>query len=335
MWLLERDPFLEQLHTWLREVTAGQGRFVLLGGEAGVGKTVLMHQFAEIVRQTARVLSGACDPLSTPPPLGPLVDIARGLGGPLAQLLATAASREQIFEACLAAVGGSARTTLVIVEDVHWADEATLDVLRHLARRLVSRRVLLVCTYRDDEVGPRHPLRVMMGDLATSVSVRRLTLPRLSEAAVGELASSSGVELRELYRQTAGNPFYVTEILATGISSGLPQTVRDAVLARAARLPTEARAMLEAAAVIGTRVEPWLLLGISHTTETAIESCTAAGVMLVDGDLLTFRHELARRRMIGKNASHRPHASRTKTGPHERPPLDPRPGADSPGRISQ
>ena len=143
-------------------------------------------------------------------------------------------------------------------EDIHWADEATFDLLRFLARRLGGIHTLVVATYRDDEIGPRHPLRLLLGDLATVRAVRRLTLPRLSEAAVRALAHDSAFDAAALHRHTGGNPFFVAEVLAAG-ERGIPATVRDAVLARAARLPEPARDALDAAAVIGFRSEPWLL----------------------------------------------------------------------------
>lgn len=293
MRLLERDAQLNQLYEHLAAAEDGHGTLVLLGGEAGVGKSSLVHAFCDGVQSRARILSGACDPLSTPTPLGPLVEIADGLGGPVFDLLHASAPRQQVFEATRILLSTPGLPTLLILEDMHWADEATLDLLRYLGRRIDTARVLMVATYRDDETGPKHPLRVVLGDLATARGVKRLTLEPLSESAVSELAADSDVDARELHRRTGGNPFFVSEVLATGLQR-IPPTVRDSVLARVARLPEDARAALEAAAVIGSRVEPSLLTEVAPTADESIETCLAAGVLRVDGDLVAFRHELAR-----------------------------------------
>jgi predicted ATPase len=142
MELLEREQDLATLYELLRAAKAGQGSFLFLGGEAGIGKTVLVRRFCEDVRQHAQVLIGACDPLSTPRPLGPLADIAASIGGETERLIASGMRRDQIFSACLRDLSGAWRPTVAVFEDVHWADEATLDLLRFLGRRIESCRAL-------------------------------------------------------------------------------------------------------------------------------------------------------------------------------------------------
>jgi predicted ATPase/DNA-binding CsgD family transcriptional regulator len=297
--LLERGTVLDRLGALLAEAAGGQGRLALVGGEAGVGKTALVQHFAATLGRPARLMVGACDPLATPRPLGPLLDIASALGGELERQLEAGGRRDAAFRASLAQMAEGADPALVVLEDVHWADEATLDLLRFLGRRIGAVRALLVATYRDDEVGPRHPLRTVLGDLATAAAVRRLTLPRLSEAAVQTLARDSGVDAAELYRKTGGNAFFVSEVLAAGGVGGIPPTVSDAVLARASRLTPGARAALEAAAVIGgARVEPWLLAEVAGVGPEAADECLGQGVLRVDGDALAFRHELAREAVL-------------------------------------
>jgi DNA-binding CsgD family transcriptional regulator/tetratricopeptide (TPR) repeat protein len=293
MELLERGPYLDQLTTLLRRAAAGQGSVVLVSGEAGVGKTVLIQQFCRSVDRSARVLVGACDPLSTPRPLGPLVDIADALGGNVADQLVGEVPRYRIFQAFLSALASTNQPTLVVFEDLHWADQATLDLVTFVGRRIGSMRALLVVTYRDDEVGPRHPLRIALGDLATSAPVARLPIPRLSEEAVRILAGHSGVDAGTLYRQTAGNPFFITEVLAAG-GTGIPASVRDAVLARASRMSPAARALLEAAAAIGMTVEPSLLAAVAGGAPEPIEECVSRGLLHSSGPLLAFRHEIVR-----------------------------------------
>ena len=295
--LLERDAPRERLVEWLREASTAEGCLVLLAGEAGVGKTVFIRDFCLRATGRARVLIGACDPLSTPRPLGPLFDMAGVLGGELARLLLNTDQRDLIFRKFLSVLVAERRPHVVVFEDVHWADEATLDLLRFLGRRLAGTRTLLIASYRDDEVGPKHPLRVVIGDLATSSTARRLVLPPLSERAVEFLAAESGIDPGVLYRQTGGNCFYVTEVLASQVE-GVPPTVRDAVLARAARLSAPARAVLEAAAVIGSRIEFWLLERVLDGNVHALDECLNAGVLRDQGGTLAFRHELARQAIL-------------------------------------
>ena len=292
MELLERATVLEALARHGREAFERGGVLVLLGGEAGVGKSVVLRRFERDVAATATVLLGRCDPLSTPRPLGPLMDVVAALGEHEA-FEGAAADRDRVFRDFLALLRARSRPTVVVFEDVHWADEATLDLLRYLGRRLDATRTLLVASYRDDEAGPQHPLRVAIGDLATTSWVRRLTVEPLSVTAVGVLAKGAGIDATLLHRRTGGNPFFVTEVLAAPHVE-IPATVRDAVLARAARLTTGARHALEAAAVVGPRVEPGLLMTTADVRSDDLEECVGIGILLAQGDELAFRHELGR-----------------------------------------
>lgn len=290
--LVERASQLSELAALLAEATAGHGHVAFIGGEAGIGKSALVETFCH-AHAEARVLSGACDSLSTPRPLGPLLDMARQTRGPLQRLLSSSSARESIFTALLDELAGVPQPTVLIFEDVHWSDEATLDLLRFLARRLGPLPVLVVATYRDDEVGHRHPLRLLLGDLATTRTVHRLSLPALSLEAVRVLAHGSVLDAAALHRRTAGNPFFVVEALATG-DEGIPATVRDAILTRAARLSEPARDALEAAAVLGFRVETTLLTSLLGAREAALDECVGVGFLRAEGAVFSFRHELAR-----------------------------------------
>jgi DNA-binding CsgD family transcriptional regulator/tetratricopeptide (TPR) repeat protein len=291
--LLERESALDTLGGWFAEARAGRGRLVLVGGEAGVGKTTLVNEFALRQRPVARVLWGACDPLITPRPLGPLADVAPALGGRLDQLLQDEAPREVLFPALLGQLRDSRVATVLVIEDLHWADEATLDLLRFLARRLGPAPTLLVVTYRDDEVGPQHPVQLLAGDLTSSALVRRLGLAPLSRQAVAVLAGPHGVDPGALYERTGGNPFFVTEVLAAG-DEAIPATVADAVLARAARLSPPARQVLDAAAVVAPPVETWLLVEAAAAAPAQLDECVAAGMLQGQPGGVGFRHELAR-----------------------------------------
>lgn len=286
MELVERDTQLATLGEHLDAAVAGSGRLVLVGGEAGVGKTSLVRAFAAERGGDVRFVWGACDGLFTPQPLGPLFELAEQLG------LTVEGSRREVFAATLEAL--RPRPTVAILEDAHWADEATLDLLRFLGRRLDRTATLMIATYRDDEVGPLHPLRVVIGDLATVDATRRISLEPLSRSGVHELAVGSQLDADELFRQTGGNPFFVTEVLAAG-DAGVPASVRDAVLARAARLSPPARAVLEAAAAVGARADTALLEAALGSRPGGLEECLSAGVLAADGTVVAFRHELARR----------------------------------------
>jgi ATP/maltotriose-dependent transcriptional regulator MalT len=296
--LLERKPVLDALAVLASEAAAGSGRLALVAGEAGVGKTSVVRAFVASLPKDVRASWGACDPLSLPRPLGPLVDVAHALGETVARLLALEVPRARLFAAVCDALQSAPR--VLVFEDVHWADDATLDLLRYLGRRLDVTRGLLIATYRDEEVGTRHPLRVAVGDLATAAALRRLTVPPLSVAAVGALSGGTAREAEELHRRTSGNPFFVTELLAAG-GAAASATLRDAVLARAARLPEDASRLLDAAAVLGGRVERPLLMEVAGAGGGggAVEACLSSGVLVGAEGTVGFRHELAREVVLG------------------------------------
>lgn len=190
--LLERARPLDELGRLTLEAASGAGRLVLVGGEAGVGKTSLVRQFTRALPGKVRALWGGCDPLSLPRPLGPLVDVAPALGPAFERLLEAEVPRARLFAAVRDAL--QTATHILVFEDVHWADDATLDLLRYLGRRMDTTRSLVIVTYRDDEIGPKHPLRVLLGDLATTDCVRRVGLEPLSAEGVRTLAKGSGLD---------------------------------------------------------------------------------------------------------------------------------------------
>jgi DNA-binding CsgD family transcriptional regulator len=302
MELLERESAWQELEATLQDAISGDGRVILIGGEAGIGKTTLVERFMRQHKPAIGVLVGRCDALYTPRPLGPLHDIAFQAQGELFSLFSADADRQAIFTACLNML--QKRPLIVVFEDIHWADEATFDLLKYLGRRISGTQALLMATFRDDEISPQHPLRILLGDMATSSATRRIALKPLSVEAVHRLAGNRSVDVAALHRQTGGNPFYVTEVLAAG-QSGVPATVRDLVLARAARLSPSARAVLEAAAVIGTRVDPWLLTELAAAEAHAAEECLSSGALLAQDDVFVFRHELVRQIVLESIAPHR------------------------------
>ena len=291
--LLEREQFLEELKAILTEVVGGHGRFVLVSGEAGIGKTSLIERFAEIHQKQARVLWGGCDALFTPRALGPLYDIAPQTQSDLFTLLEDGAPRTSILSAVLEELENDTGPAIFVIEDVHWADEATLDLLKFLGRRISKVKSMLIVSYRDDEVGLDHPLRLVLGDLP-SRSLSRLRLPPLSNTGVNTLAERAGRCIEDLYAVTGGNPFFVTEVLSSN-EQGIPVTVSDAVLSRARRLSPASREVLELVSVVPAKAEMWLINDAIGPTTRALEECIEAGMLRSEDEALAFRHELARR----------------------------------------
>jgi len=287
--LLERDGELALLEEALGAVQGtGSGRVVVLGGEAGVGKTTLLRRFCE---GRERVLWGSCDPLFAPQPFGAIRDVAELAGGRLGELLAADAKPHEVVAELLRQLAGGPH--LLVLEDVNWADEATLDVFRLLARKIALAPVLLVATYRDDELDVRHPLRLVLGELATAPALRRIRLAPLGLGSVERLAARHGVDPDELFQRTGGNPFFVVEALAAG-TDGVPGTVKDAVLARAGRLDAHAHRLLETVSLLPPEAELWLLERVAGDVLDGLEGCLASGLLAPTRNGVVFRHELAR-----------------------------------------
>jgi DNA-binding CsgD family transcriptional regulator len=301
--VLERESQLAALYSYADEARAGDGRLVLVSGEAGIGKSTLVGEL-EHTLSAATWFWGACDGLSTPRALGPLTDIASQAGGELQHAYEAGASRDALFDATLRMLRDGSGLRVLVIEDVHWADEATLDMLRFLGRRVRGAHVLILATYRDDALGPHDPLQVTLGDLTTHRATRRVTLGPLSEDAVSRLAADSPFEPAELHRLTGGSPFFVNEVLAFG-GRGVPRTARDAVLARTAALGWQARRVLDHAALVGSTMTPDLLRTISGATVEHLDELLACGVLVGDGGSLLFRHEIARQAVQQAVAPHR------------------------------
>jgi DNA-binding SARP family transcriptional activator/DNA-binding CsgD family transcriptional regulator len=294
--LEERSHLVEAMTGVLDDALAGSGRLLLVEGEAGAGKSALVREWSDLAaRAHARVLWGACDPLTSPRPLGPLVDIAPQLDARVGDLLRSG-ERDGLFEATLTALE-SAGPTVLVLEDLHWADGSTLDLMRFLSRRLAATHVLVVATYRGEHLPPSDPVRIMLGDIATHAAVRRIEVPLLSAAAVAALAAGTGIDAEALYRETGGNAFFVTEVLAVG-GRQLPSTVQDAVLSRVQRLSPQGRLALEAAAVIGSRIEPQLVHTMPGLSADAVDECVSSGMLRFEAPAYTFRHELVRQAVL-------------------------------------
>lgn len=269
---------------------------ILLQGEAGAGKTTVIREFLEHVRG-AKVLSGACDPLATPRPLGPVLDMSDQLAEIGGGAVGAEVTREMLFERFHAELASPTRTSVIVIEDAHWADDATLDLLRFVGRRIDRLNGIVIVTARTSELPSDHPLRMVLGDLATSPGLVRLELRPLTRSGIERLAAElevGGIDLDEVHATTRGNPFLASEALIAG-REGVPMSVRDAVGARVARLPDRVRRVVEAASIVPTRVDTWLLAALAGVSEAEIDAAVTVGLLQDDGPgTVMFRHELAR-----------------------------------------
>jgi DNA-binding CsgD family transcriptional regulator len=285
--LLERGVELDTLEQIVDTLATGHGCLVTVAGEAGIGKTSLVRALRERVGGRVEFLVGACEPLSVPVPLGPLRELLESAGAGDLDGGDQLVLARRVFDALT-----QLAPAVAVIEDLHWADPTTLDVLKLLARRVEHSAVAILVTYRDDEVAANAELGRLLGDLATSPSIVRIGLSTLSNEAVAELARPAGVDPVQLVRVTGGNPFLVVESI--NAEERPPATVRDAALARAGRLSASTRAAVDAAAVLGQRFEAALLDTVSPRSAPAVEEALARGVMVADGSVLGFRHQLIR-----------------------------------------
>jgi tetratricopeptide (TPR) repeat protein len=293
--LLERVEFLQQLDEKLVRARAGAGKAVFISGEAGIGKSALIGAFLARVPSGTVVARGFCEALSTPRALGPVLEILSRLGLKSPEIEA-GYSREAAFNEALARLRVAEQETVVVLEDLHWADEASLDFVRFLGRRIAQTRALLLTTHRDDEAGSGHPLRRVLGDLGGE-HVTRMRLPPLSPDAVNVLAGRKDRDGTRLYALTGGNAFLVTELLSSP-GEEVPATVQDSLIARLARCTLAAQRACELVALSPGGLELPLLLRLMSGEDNpsgAIDEAVERGLLVHDRGSLTFRHELARR----------------------------------------
>ncbi|WP_428956810.1 ATP-binding protein [Streptomyces sp. cg35] len=293
--ILERDLELQRLAAAARDAADGAGCVALVVGEAGIGKSSLVRALPGVLPRGARLLVGYCDDLATGRPLGPLRDLAGGVGAELARALRDAGDRYRVHEALYAELAGGPRPAVLVVEDVHWADEASLDALRYLVRRVDGLPAAIVLTYRDDQVGRGHPLRQLLGLLSGVARVHRLPLAPLSPGAVRALSATADLDAAQVYAVTSGNPFFVAEVIAAGDTGQVPPTVVDAVLGRLRGLDDAARDALEQLAVVPSAVERPLVEALLPDGDSALAAGEQGGLLVVAVDRVAFRHEIIRR----------------------------------------
>lgn len=304
MHLLERQGQLAALNRCLEEARAGSGKLVLLAGEAGLGKSSLVERFVSEHRRDARALWGACDALSTPRALAPVHEIAAQTSSRRAAH--DGDSRDWLFRVLLEELTRADKACVVVLEDLHWADAATLDFLRFIGRRMQRTSAVFIATYRDDELSANDAVRLTLGEL-TGDHVIRMRLAPLSLAAVEVLSKDTGRNAALLHRTTGGNPFFVREVLASP-GELVPETVRDAVLARLVRCSPATRELAELVAISPGVTERWLVEAVLGPRETALDEAGARGLLEVQSDSVGFRHELTRLAVLGNLAPERARA---------------------------
>lgn len=291
--LLERQAPLEQLDRARARSQSEGGQTVLISGQAGIGKTSLIEAFLATLPGNTGVYRGGCEALFAARPLGPLFDVAEQLGGEFAASLESDADNHKLYSAFLSLIEApELHGAVFVIEDIHWADNATMDFLKYIGRRISRSRCLLIVSYRDDEIGASHPLHHVLGDLPAS-NTQRIGLESLSLDAIAELLGDDGRNAREILDITGGNPFFVSELLSSG-DAGVPATVTDAILAKAARLSTDARKLLNLVSVVPRKCEIRFLEAAFEHALDLLDECAEQGLLVVDRDFAAFNHELAR-----------------------------------------
>ncbi len=290
MELLERESHLAELDDFANDAAAGNGRFVVVTGEAGIGKTALVDAFRES-RPDLRWICSACDGGFTPRPFGPLHEIATAVGGRLRQLCVSDGDRNELFAEFADLLATSDEPVGIVVEDLHWADEASLDWLANVARRVADTSAIVIVTYRDAEPGADDVLSIMMGRIASYSATRRVSLAPLTLESVQSL--SDGRDAEQVHAVTGGNPFFVTQVLAD-TSGQVPPSVADVIRARVLRHSGPAQRILAGAAVVGRPASPALLASITGVAVLAVDECLVSGTLVASGPLVGFQHELTR-----------------------------------------
>jgi predicted ATPase len=285
--LLERTAELAALRQRLAAAAAGHGQTVVISGEAGIGKSALTRAFLADPGMAARSLRGACENLKIAEPLAPLHDLARQAGWSLPPSISDPGGRLAVFSEALNVLEAPDRPTVLVIEDLHWADDATIDFLRFIGRRIETLRILLIVTSRDDDNFARGHIRRVTTAIPPDGQTR-LRLEPLSLTAVASLSQDTGLDAAEVLRLTAGNAFFVSEILRSG-TSGQLASVQDFVLERASALPASARQVLEMVSVVPGQAEIDLVTGLGAEL-AGIDSCIDSGLLESDGKNLFFRH---------------------------------------------
>ncbi len=293
MKLIERDNFLEILQSRFTKIPAGEGHCFFITGEAGIGKTSLIKAFLTQVEENSVQYIGACDSLFAPRPLAPLYDVAGQIKKTWADNIYSVSSVTELFTKFVEEFSDSALPVVLVFEDIHWADEGTLDFIKFFARRISRTQCLFILTSRDDEINQRQPLRNLLGDLPTD-TFTRIELTPLSKESVNQLANEKGYNAENVYNISGGNPFYVNEILAS-YSPGIPDNIKDSILSVYNRQDEATKSSWQLLSVIPEGLELERFIKIDITMHTPIENCLESKILVVMSGRIHFKHELYRR----------------------------------------
>src|SRR5215471_708846 len=296
MELIERDHFLASLHNGFKKASAGEGHCFFIIGEAGIGKTSLVKTFLKEIEDDSIEYLGACDSLFTPRPLAPLYDLALQINEDWVDKIHSISSRAELFTKFVQVLTHKQRPVVVVFEDIHWADEATLDFIKFYARRITRTKCLFILTCRD-EINQQQSLRNVLADLPPD-TFTRIELPPLSREAVQKLADEKGYDGEDVYSITSGNPFYVNEVLAS-YNAGVPHNVKDSVLSSYNNLSDEAKNLWQQLSVIPEGLEVERLYKVDQSWHDAIGHCIALRILIIKNNKIRFKHELYRRTIEG------------------------------------
>ncbi len=304
--LLERTADLEALHEAFARARSGQGATVMICGAAGMGKTSLVQAFlgavtpdnnddSESADTRPVVLHGGCDDLLAPRSFGPFRDMAEA-GGLLPREAVAGARREELLTSLTTLLDRPSRPAVIVIEDAHWADDASIDVMRYLARRIVSMHALMIVTLRDEEVTRSHPVRRLLTG-PSSCAPLRLDLQPLSVDAVADLAGDHALDPMYAHSVTGGNPFLVRELL-TADSEDATHSARATLVARAERLSPEARTVLQMLSVLPEGADPSAARLLFDDATDALHEAERSGLLASSAERIRFRHELGRNAVV-------------------------------------
>jgi DNA-binding CsgD family transcriptional regulator len=293
MVLLERESDLALLQQLFSSVADGEGHCVFVSGESGIGKTSLLKHFTGELKKDYKVYEGLCDALFTPRPLAPLYDIALQVNTGLIDDPVIAQDRPALFSNFFNELRRQSEPVVIVFEDIHWADDATIDFIKFFARRITQLQCLFILTYRDNEIHTDHPIVSMFGQL-TSGTFSRINLSPLSREAVKQLAEKKGYDGQKVYEVSGGNPYYVTEILSA-YSEGVPANIRDAIISAYNRTSEKTRQVWDLLSVIPGRFETRYLERFDPGYREAIDNCIQLKILIHNSDEIHFKHELFRR----------------------------------------
>ncbi len=291
MALVEREGLMASLHKHFENIAGGEGHCILLSGEAGIGKTALVKAFCKQHAGECCTYQGACDDLFAPRPLAPLYDVLWQVNKERWPVPPSNEDRSGLFANFFQELSAKKDKLLIVFEDIHWADEGTLDFIKFFVRRIDQLPCLFILTYRDDEIYARHLLRNVLGQLPPD-SFTKLAVVPLSKQAVVEMAIQKGYSGEDVYSISGGNPFYVNEILAS-YSPGIPDNIKDAILSVYERQKEGTRNAWQIWSIIPEGLEVERIARIKSSWD--INHCFAINVIMVQNGKVIFKHELYRR----------------------------------------